>query len=217
MNRANAEPPRATHRRIGLFGGTFDPPHTGHIALALHVQEKIDLGQVWFIPSATPPHKTMRTVSPAAIRWEMTCAAIEPFRPGFLASEIELERDGLSFTYQTVEEIRRLLGREAELFWIIGRDNIVEMPSWMEPHRILKEATVVAGGRHGVPMPDSIPDWLAEKLIVLDGPDLDVSSTDIRSKVGQGVIDPERVPEGVAQIIKREGLYGYPGTTPLIS
>ena len=215
MSEPNDVDTPSRNRRVGLLGGTFDPPHNGHLALALYAQEHVGLDQIWFIPSAVPPHKMQKTSTPAALRWEMTCAAVNPYSPRLVVSDVELKRPGPSYTYQTVQRIRTMLGNEAELFWIIGRDNIAEIPLWMEPERIVEEATVIAGGRPGVPLPDDIPGWLARRLIVLQGPDLPVSSTAIREHASRGIINPEWVPGPVSEIIRREGLYGYPRTAPL--
>jgi nicotinate-nucleotide adenylyltransferase len=143
----------------------------------------------------------------------MVAAATAPYKPRLVASEIELTRVGTSFTFETVAQVRESVGPSVELFWIIGRDNIAEIPRWKSPRRIVQAATIVAGGRPGTTVPERIPLWLAGKLIILDGPNLAVSSTELRDQAAQGILDPEWIPESVRAIIMREGLYGYPHTT----
>ena len=208
---SNAVLPVANIRRLGLLGGTFDPVHRGHLALAEYAADHLPLDQVWFIPSARPPHKTKRTVTPPEIRWEMTRQAVAPYEPRFVPVNIELRRKGYSFTAQTLSEIRRLVGAEVALFWVIGRDNVAEIPNWYRPRELVALATIVAGGRPGAELPPEMPSWLSPRLILLDGPQVNLSSTRIRKQVRVGVLDPEALPEPVIRIIERERLYGYPG------
>ena len=195
--------------RLGLLGGTFDPVHRGHLALAEYAWHRLSLDRVWFIPSASPPHKRSVTMAPADVRFEMTEAAVRPLVPRFVAVDIELRRRGLSFTVQTLRQIREHVPPEAELYWIIGRDNVADIANWHMPEQIVALATVVAGGRPGAPIPSAPPEWLTSRLVTLDGPDVPISSTQIRTQLAGGFLDREAIPEGVAQIIAREGLYGY--------
>lgn len=203
--------PITSIRRLGLLGGTFDPIHRGHLALAEYAMEHLPLDQVWFIPSARPPHKTRRIVAPPDIRWEMTRKAVEPYEPRFVPVNIELRRAGFSFTVHTIAEIRRLVGADVELFWVIGRDNVSEIPNWHRPRQLVALAAIVAGGRPGAELPEEVPAWLSPRLILLDGPNVAISSTRIREQAKMGILDPEALPEPVMRIIEREGLYGYPG------
>ena len=196
-------------RRLGLLGGTFDPIHRGHLALAEYAWYWLTLDRVWFIPSASPPHKRSRTMAPADVRPEMTRAAVMPFAPRFVAVDIELTRAGPSYTARTLQQIRSHVAPDAELYWIIGRDNVGDIPKWHMPEEIARLATLVAGGRPGSRVPDDLPQWLSSRLVNLDGPDVPVSSTHIRDQIARGVLDKDAIPEAVAQIIAREGLYGY--------
>jgi len=208
-------PDTAGIRRLGLLGGTFDPIHEGHLALADYAAYHAGLDRVWFIPSATPPHKRRSDLADAAIRFEMTRAAVEPYAPRFAATDIELQRDGPSYTVETLRQIRDAVGCETELFWIVGRDNLDEIPQWYQSRRIVEYVTIIAGGRPGERVPDDLPDWFCARLLLLDGPTIDVSSTRIREQAASGVIDLMSVPEPVARIIQSRGLYGYtaPNTT----
>ena len=195
--------------RLGLLGGTFDPVHRGHLALAEYAWHRLSLDRVWFIPSASPPHKRSVTMAPADVRFEMAEAAVRPLVPRFVAVDIELRRRGPSFTVQTLRQIREHMPPETELYWIIGRDNVADIPKWHMPEEIVRLATVVSGGRPGSRVPDDLPQWLASRLVNLDGPDMPVSSTRIRDQIARGVLDKDAIPEAVGQIIAREGLYGY--------
>jgi len=198
-------------RRLGLLGGTFDPIHNGHLALADHAWHRLGLDRVWFIPASIPPHKRRNDMASAAVRWQMTAAAVAPSAPRFVATDIELRRAGPSFTIDTLRQVRAAVGPDVELFWIVGRDNISDIPRWYQPEEIVALATVVVGGRPGTHAPEEVPPWLASRLIVLDGPNVGISSTEVREQARAGRIDPEVVPEPVRRIIARERLYGYPG------
>jgi len=203
--------PLGNVRRLGLLGGTFDPIHRGHLALAEYAWYHVPLDQVWFIPAFLPPHKLKRPAAPAEIRWEMTCAAVAPFMPRFVAVDLELRRGGFSFTVDTLAEIRARVSAEVELFWIIGRDNVREIPTWYRPEELTALATIVAGGRPGASIPQEVPPWLSTRLILLDGPDVAISSTHVREQVGKGILDADALPEPVRRIIARERLYGHSG------
>lgn len=198
-------------RRLGLLGGTFDPIHTGHLALAEHVRYHAGLDRVWFIPAAVPPHKDRGSIAPADTRLRMTVAAVEAFRPTFEAADLELRREGPSYTLDTLMSIRDAAGPDVELFWIVGRDNLAELPHWYQPERIANIARVVAGGRPGSPVPESLPQWFRSRLLLLEGPDVNVSSTSTREYIARGVIPADAIPEPVRRIIIAESLYEYPG------
>lgn len=198
-------------RRLGLLGGTFDPIHRGHTALAEYAMEHIPLDQVWFVPSARPPHKTKHMLTPPGVRWEMTRQAVEPYQPRFVPVNIELRRKGPSYTVHTLGEVRRLVGGDVSLFWVIGLDNVAEIPNWYHPQELVALATIVAGGRPGAELPGHIPSWLSGRLIFLDGPAVAISSTHIREQARMGILDPSSLADPVIRIIQRERLYGYPG------
>lgn len=202
-------PETAGVQRLGLLGGTFDPIHIAHLALADYAAYYAGLDRVWFIPSATPPHKHRSDLTNASIRFEMTRAAIEPHTPRFGVTDLELRRDGPSYTVDTLRQIREAVEPGTKLFWIVGRDNLDELPRWYQPRRIVEYATIIAGGRPGEHVPDDLPEWYRERLLLLDGPAIDVSSTRIREQAASGVVDLTNVPEPVARIIQSHGLYGY--------
>ncbi len=197
--------------RLGLLGGTFDPIHEGHLALAKYARLRLKLDRVWFIPSATPPHKHASAITAAPIRMAMTAAAVEPYSPHFAATDLELAMAGPSYTARTLEFVRGHVHPETELSWIVGLDNVTEILKWYSPRRIAELAWIVAGGRPGVREPGDIPEWLRSRLTIMDGPDVPFSSTEVREQLARGVIDGDAIPDPVARIIVQERLYGYDG------
>ncbi len=127
--------------RLGIFGGTFDPVHLGHLVLAEHCREQAELDQVWFVPAARPPHKPDRPVTPYHHRVEMLTLAVSGNR-AFQVCEIERDRPGPSYTVDTLNEI--LNGNPAvELFLILGGDSIRDFPNWYQPKRIMELASLL--------------------------------------------------------------------------
>src|SRR5688500_10806095 len=120
--------------RLGLFGGTFDPVHYGHLLLAEACREQCRLDELWFVPAAVPPHKQERTLSPAKERVEMLRLAVGG-HPAFSVSTLEIDRGGVSYTVNTLDAVR-LSRPEATLFFPMGADSLVDLPTWREPRRI---------------------------------------------------------------------------------
>jgi len=167
--------------RIGILGGTFDPPHNGHIAIAIAALNELELSKVIFIPAKNPPHKIASILAPAEHRINMLRLAIDGL-PDFEVSDIELKREGLSFTADTLEELGALYPHD-ELVLIIGADNVSEMEGWHQPMRILSLATVAAANR-----PDFFPAGrLADRVINFWMPPTDISSTEIRNRIRAGL------------------------------
>ena len=201
IERASAgEPPR----RIGVLGGTFDPPHIGHLVVAQEALHQLGLDRVVFMPAAVPPHKRDRSITDGSIRLEMLRAAVAGV-PAFEVSEMELERSGPSYTADTLTELaERRPG--SELFLILGADQANEVHTWCQPDTIWRLAHLVVFRRAGE---DLGVDRSGSKgqLTEIEIPRLDISSTEIRRRV------PEREPvrflvsEGVLNVIEREGLY----------
>ncbi|MBI2849541.1 MAG: nicotinate-nucleotide adenylyltransferase [Chloroflexi bacterium] len=196
--------------KIGVFGGTFDPIHNGHLKIAEAARAKLDLAEVYFVPAARTPMKG-GSILPAEHRVEMVRLAIAPY-PYFKLSTIEMERPGLSYTVDTINELHGKLGVENELFFILGWDSLAQFPRWREPARIIQIGRLVAVPRPGYPLPDkdalevSVP-GISERLIVLEKPALDISATEIRQRVAEGLSIRHLVPEAVAEYIKENRLY----------
>ncbi len=194
-------------QRLGVLGGTFDPIHIGHVLLAQSVQEQIPLDAVLFVPAADPPHKEAALpLAPAADRWAMVERALEGF-PGFQTSRIELDRPGKSYTFDTLR-LLRASHAESSLYLIIGADNVVQLSTWYKPRGILDLCTVVAGSRITGEM-EADPD-LQARLVQVDTPLIQFSSTQIRQRLEEGRSIRYMVPEKVEAYIQEKGLYKVP-------
>lgn len=195
--------------RLGLFGGTFDPPHFGHLVVAQEVAEQLSLDRLLFLVAGLPPHKVGEKLSPPAIRSEMTRAAVEG-NPLFDVSEVELMREGPTFTVDTLRQFRTA-HPDAELFFLLGADQLVEFHEWQEPEAIAGLATLVAVRRNGVD-PKKIPpvDLGSGKRLEFISPDvtrIDLSSSEVRARVREGRSIRYLVPESVRRIIRTHRLY----------
>lgn len=204
-----ADPARP--HRIGILGGTFDPPHVGHLWLATLAADAIGLDRVLFMPAAQPPHKDHGELTSAADRLLMTRLAING-NETFELTLIEMERDGPSYTIDSVVELRRLYGDGAELFLIMAADSLAQIDTWRQPDELLERIEFVVGPRPGSAAPDrahleSRFGSNAARIHLLDGPSLDVSSTRIRGRVAAGHTIRYLVPRGVEELIVDRGLY----------
>ena len=208
LEAAPSDPPR---RRTGIFGGTFDPPHLGHLWLAALAAESVQLDRVLFMPASQPPHKRLRGMTGAADRLLMTRLAIEG-DPTFELTAIEMEREGPSYTVDSIEELERLYGEGERLFLIMAADSLAEVETWREPHRLLERTEWVVGPRAGTALPDSATlekrfGAAASRIHLLSGPSLDVSSSEIRRRVASGNTIRYLVPRRVEELIVARGLY----------
>jgi len=196
---------------LGVLGGTFDPVHNGHLAVADEVGSRLNLEQVLFLPAGQPLLRESSNVTAAGHRVSMVRLAIAD-RPCFRVSTMEIERGGPSYTRDTMAELRGQLGAGDELFFILGWGSLSDFPRWREPRRIIECCRLVAVPRPGYPRPDleslerSVP-GLSERVIILDEPWVDISASDIRERVAQGLPITGLVPEAVEGYIRGEGLY----------
>jgi nicotinate-nucleotide adenylyltransferase len=199
--------------RLGIFGGSFDPVHLGHLILAECCREQQRLDQVWFVPAHTPPHKQDHTLAPGSDRAEMLKLAIGGHEQ-FHFSTLELVRAGVSYTVDTLE---RLKAEDAtrELFLILGADSLADLPTWREPSRICELSTPIVVRRAGSPPPDfSVlsPFVGSEKIRRFEGaqvemPLIGISSSDIRRRVAQSRSIRFQTPRAVEKYIETHGLY----------
>ena len=210
---AQAEPQRLAGddgpSRIGILGGTFDPPHLGHLWLASLAADAMGLERIIFMPAAQPPHKRGRRISPIVDRLLMTRLAIGG-NDLFELSTLEVGRAGPSYTVDSVEELRTY--HDATLFLIMSADSLAQIDSWHEPDRLLSLIEWLIGPRPGTEPPD--PEGLrarfgaaADRIHLLDGPSLDVSATQVRERVAAGQTIRYLVPQAVEELIAERGLY----------
>lgn len=191
-------------RRLGLFGGTFDPPHVGHLIAAQDVVEALGLNTLHFVPARLPPHKRDQSFSPARLRLAMVEAALED-APGLEASELEIGRDGPSFTVDTLRTLRER-HPDDELFFVVGVDQFGELHAWKEPREVARLARLVVITREGDD-PESVDPGVEVSYDFVPVTRVDVSSTGVRERVRQGRPIRYLVPEPVRRIIRRHGLY----------
>jgi len=191
-------------KKLGILGGTFDPIHMGHLVLAEQVREKFQLERVIFIPSASPPHKTEQELSLADDRFEMTKLALEG-NPYFFVSDIELKREGLSYTVETLRELKKLY-KDSEIYFLTGSDVLNEITTWKDPEEIYKLAKIVIGVRPGFDKFDP-ENHFAKKSIIVNITGIDISSTQIREKVSKGESIKYLVPLKVEEYIRKRNLY----------
>jgi nicotinate-nucleotide adenylyltransferase len=190
-------------RRIGLFGGTFDPPHVGHLALAEWARIRLRLERIVFMPAGTPPHKRRGKLSPVRHRLAMTRLAVRGNR-AFTVSSLEARRSGPSFTVDTLAALARL-EPGARLTLIMGSDSLDEFSTWHEPKRILQLATLAVAMRPGASARGRRR--LPGKVVWLDNPRLEVSSSVLRAELGAGRSVRYLVPDAVVRYAMRHRLY----------
>jgi nicotinate-nucleotide adenylyltransferase len=189
---------------VGVFGGTFNPPHVGHLIVAESVRDSLRLGRVLFIPAARSPHKGMQSLAPAEHRLAMTRLAVEG-NPGFEASDIEIQRGGTSYTVDTLREIARM-HPGATLKLLIGADNLFDFEGWKSPGDILDLADLVVLTRPGFDPPSNRSGFM-ERATLVTVPQIGVSGTDVRRRVKFNQSVRYLVPPAVEEYIRRHALY----------
>ena len=197
--------------KIGILGGTFDPIHLGHLATAESIREMFQLDEVLFIPAARPPHKSEKKVTPEVHRVMMTHLAIQSNKY-FQVSLMEIMRDGLSYTLDTVEELQKKFGSETELFFIIGSDSMADLPTWYQSKKLVEECHFISAIRPGVAADlNAVQKFFGEvgmkNIHQVVTPGIEISSTEIREKIRQGHSIKYLVPEVVEEYIIKENLY----------
>jgi nicotinate-nucleotide adenylyltransferase len=199
-----------TKTPIGVFGGTFDPPHYGHLVIAEEARARLGLRRVIFLPTGQPPHKPERVVTPVAHRLAMVLLAIAG-NPGFRISRVDVDRPGPYFSAELLEMLQAELGPAADLHFIVGMDSLGDFLTWHEPARVLRAARLVAATRPGYAcdlseVEDVIP-GATSRIILLEAPALEISSTDLQARVRAGLPIRYQAPEAVARYIRQHGLY----------
>jgi len=209
-------------RPLGIFGGTFDPIHYGHLRTALELKQRLELAAVHFVPVANPPHRSA-PLNDGKLRLRMVEAAIRG-EPGFVADDRELNRPGLSYTFETLTSFRGELGAERPLCLLLGMDAFLGLPQWHRWGDLLQLAHVVVAHRPGweIPRVGVLGDWLATRgapgaaelatrpagfVHVQPVTQLEISSTDLRDTLRAGRDPKYLVPDGVRQIILETECY----------
>jgi nicotinate-nucleotide adenylyltransferase len=194
--------------RLGLFGGTFDPIHLGHLIVAEQCREACGLDRVWFVVAGAPPHKLGERTA-VAHRLEMARIAVAG-HPAFEVSEIETSRPGPHYSVETLEAVH--VARPGDdLFFLIGADSLADLPHWRQPERIARLATLVVVNRPGIDpaataaWPDLGPD--ARPMLSVTIPPIGIASHDLRRRLAEGRSIRYLVPRGVEAYVEAQGLY----------
>ena len=190
-------------KRIGIFGGSFDPPHVGHLVIAEMARRSLDLDVVYFVPAYKPPHKEGSHPSTARDRLAMTRLSVHG-NAKLRVSDLELRRKGISYSVDTVRAFRKRF-RESQLFLIIGSDSLRQFHSWKSPGEILAEASLIVyrrprSGRTNAGLRST-------NVSFIKGPLMEISSSDIRTRIQQGKSIRYLVRNNVLSFIQRKMLY----------
>jgi nicotinate-nucleotide adenylyltransferase len=203
----------SSRKQIGIFGGTFDPVHLGHLIVAEQCREQARLEEVWFVPAARPPHKSEQALTPFAQRVEMLSLAVAGY-PAFRVNELEQEREGPSYTADTLD----ILGQrypDADLHLIIGSDCLPDLPGWHAPERIAARAGLLIVARPAWPLWPvdrlraalRLPDGMELRQQVVHVPLIEISSRDLRRRRGEGRSLRYLTPRAVECYIEAHRLY----------
>jgi nicotinate-nucleotide adenylyltransferase len=196
---------------IGVLGGTFDPIHIGHLIIAEQVRVKLKLSKVLFVPAGQPWLKVNHGIAPQNHRVEMVRSAIAA-NPFFELCTLEVERPGTSYTVDTIMALREQLGAQTSLFFILGYDSLSELALWKEPSKLVQICQLVAVPRLGSNLPDlksletRIP-GVTNSVVQLELPIIEISSSQIRAYLAQGLSIRYLIPDGVEKYIAEQKLY----------
>jgi nicotinate-nucleotide adenylyltransferase len=201
--------------RVGLFGGTFDPVHFGHLIMAEQCREQGNLDQVWFVLAPRPPHKTEQAITRFDQRAEMLQLAVAG-HPSFRVEEIENELDGPSYTVRTVAELCRR-HPDVEFWLLLGSDTLRDLPTWRDPEALLAQVGLLVSARPGVEVVSAqdlraalprLPPEVPVRLQVVESPLLQISSRDLRERAAAGRTIRYMVPRAVEVYIHEKKIYG---------
>lgn len=189
--------------RVGIFGGSFNPVHIGHLIQADEARGRLGLDRVLFVPARVPPHKDAAGLLDGTERAALLALALHD-APAFAVSRADLDRDGPSYTVETIGIVRASLQAESEIFFLMGADSLIDLPGWREPEEILRLARVVVFPRPGHDL-DTVGGDLRRRVLVLDTPHIDISSEQVRARIRAG--EPYRylVPQPVWRRIDERG------------
>tara|TARA_Y100001978_G_C23666515_1_gene421500 strand:+ start:884 stop:1468 length:585 start_codon:yes stop_codon:yes gene_type:complete len=192
--------------KVCLFGGTFDPPHLGHLIIAQTIFEAENFDQIVFVPAYQPPHKNGMKISPVDQRLEMLNIAISE-NPNFIMSDLEIQRKGLSYSIDTIIDYKKENNLNSdELFYLMGSDSLKQFKKWKDTKKIIDECRVIVAIRPGF-RPSDIPNWILAKIQFASIPRIEISSTTIRDRWIDNKTIRYMVTESVWQYINKNKLY----------
>jgi nicotinate-nucleotide adenylyltransferase len=189
--------------KLGILGGTFNPPHIGHLIIAESVRDQLKLDKILFVPSYSPPHKLYSQVALPTQRYEMVEIALEKNR-NFSVSDIEIAREGKSYTIDTINTLLNI-HPGTQLYLIIGLDNLMDFPDWKSPNDIISKVELVVMNRPGYDV--EVKNEFKRYATIVKVPSIDISSSDIRRRVKMGRSIKYLVPFEIEQYILKKGLY----------
>jgi nicotinate-nucleotide adenylyltransferase len=197
--------------KTGILGGTFDPVHLGHITIAENVRDELSLDEVLLIPAGVPMSRPNDRVTTASHRLNMVEIAVKG-KKALKATPIEIERPGPTYTVDTLEELRKRGNEDDEIYFVLGSDTLQTIGTWKNPGRILELCRLVVVPRPGYqPLSDEelekILPGLSKNIIVMKGPYLDISASQIRKRIAEGKPISHLVPEGIEEYIRQHNLY----------
>lgn len=196
---------------IAVLGGTFDPPHNGHLAVAAVVSERLSPVEIIFMPAGLPWLKKDRQITPATDRLEMVRLAIRG-NGRYRLSTAETDRSGPTYTLDTIREMKAHVSPPGELYFILGWDKLEELPKWHKPRELIKLCKLAAVPRIGYPIPDlkaldEMLPGLSKRVVLLDKPEIDITSSVIRERMSMGLPISHLVPPAVEVYIREHRLY----------
>lgn len=191
--------------RLGVLGGTFDPPHVGHLVLAELAREQLRLDRVRFIPAGDPWRKAHREVTPARHRLEMVRLAVAD-NAAFEVDDCEVMREGATYTVDTLRLLRAALGPADEVYFLVGEDALVDMAAWRDPAGIADQALIAVAPRDDVELPPNLP-IDRDRVVRVDMPYIAISSTELRERARRGLSLRYLVPPAVEAYIRENRLY----------
>lgn len=197
--------------KTGVLGGTFDPVHLGHLAIAEEARAALNLSEIVMIPAGLPAIKPENEVTSAGHRLRMLKLAVKG-RPYLKVSDMEIKRAGTSYTVDTLTQLRKSSKKDDDLYFIVGWDSLMQLPAWREPERMLGMCRLIAVPRPGYPRPDMdelemrVP-GIKNRTVMLDKPLVDISASEIRKMTARGESIFNFVPGPVADYISKYKLY----------
>ena len=198
---------RSRLRRIGVFGGTFDPVHEGHLAVARCARDAYDLDLTLFVPAPRPWLRPRGPVAPPEDRLAMVRLAVRGER-GFEVSTVDLDRPGPTYTADTIRDLRTACGLDAEFYLVLGADSLRHLHRWERIERLIGQCVIAGVGRPGAPKPSELPDGHpGREAMFVEGPMIDISATEVRRRLASGESCAGMLPSAVERYIRERGLY----------